>query len=141
MGKRIVCVECGKEFLFTEGEQRFYAEKGFDEPKRCKDCRDKSILKELDVRTSNYFENSHTFGAGTDVAGGLSVEHTYFVTTEDGRVVADCQEGRVDVTTDPSRVKFFSIKADAEHAAKILNKNNVVATVRVSSEHQRIRSV
>ena len=25
----IVCKDCGKEFVFTVGEQQFYAEKGF----------------------------------------------------------------------------------------------------------------
>nr|WP_281742649.1 zinc-ribbon domain containing protein [Tepidanaerobacter syntrophicus] len=39
--KTLVCKECGKEFVFTAGEQEFYAEKGFEnEPIRCKDCRD-----------------------------------------------------------------------------------------------------
>ena len=39
--KTLVCKECGKEFVFTAGEQEFYAEKGFEnEPQRCKDCRD-----------------------------------------------------------------------------------------------------
>lgn len=38
--KTIVCKDCGKEFVFTAGEQEFYAEKGFqNEPQRCKDCR------------------------------------------------------------------------------------------------------
>ena len=38
--KTIVCRECSKEFLVTEGEQAFYKEKGFDnEPVRCVDCR------------------------------------------------------------------------------------------------------
>ena len=38
--KTIVCRDCGKEFLFTEGEQAFYKEKGFDnEPVRCIECR------------------------------------------------------------------------------------------------------
>ncbi|KPU42283.1 hypothetical protein OXPF_40680 [Oxobacter pfennigii] len=38
--KTIICKDCGKEFVFTEGEQQFYAEKGFaNEPTRCKDCR------------------------------------------------------------------------------------------------------
>lgn len=27
--KTIVCKDCGKEFVFTVGEQQFYAEKGF----------------------------------------------------------------------------------------------------------------
>lgn len=38
--KTLVCKDCGKEFVFTAGEQEFYAEKGFEnEPTRCKDCR------------------------------------------------------------------------------------------------------
>ena len=39
--KTLVCKECGKEFVFTAGEQEFYAERGFqNEPQRCKPCRD-----------------------------------------------------------------------------------------------------
>lgn len=38
--KKIVCKNCGKEFEFTVGEQEFYAEKGFSEPKKCKECRE-----------------------------------------------------------------------------------------------------
>ncbi|MCR4431709.1 MAG: zinc-ribbon domain containing protein [Tepidanaerobacteraceae bacterium] len=39
--KTLVCKECGNEFVFTAGEQEFYAEKGFEnEPTRCKTCRD-----------------------------------------------------------------------------------------------------
>ncbi|MCH5161054.1 MAG: zinc-ribbon domain-containing protein [Clostridiales bacterium] len=38
--KTLTCKDCGKEFVFTAGEQEFYAEKGFtNEPKRCPDCR------------------------------------------------------------------------------------------------------
>lgn len=38
--KTLVCKECGAEFVFTAGEQEFYAEKGFEnEPQRCKSCR------------------------------------------------------------------------------------------------------
>ena len=38
--KTLVCKECGNEFVFTAGEQEFYAERGFEnEPQRCKDCR------------------------------------------------------------------------------------------------------
>ncbi len=40
--KTIKCIDCGTEFVFTAGEQAFYAEKGLtNEPKRCKPCRDK----------------------------------------------------------------------------------------------------
>ena len=39
--KTLVCKECGKEFVFTAGEQEFYAARGFqNEPQRCKACRD-----------------------------------------------------------------------------------------------------
>ena len=38
--KTIVCKDCGSEFVFTEGEQAFYAEKGFEnDPVRCPECR------------------------------------------------------------------------------------------------------
>jgi len=38
--KTLVCKDCGKDFVFTAGEQEFYAEKGFqNEPVRCKQCR------------------------------------------------------------------------------------------------------
>jgi len=38
--KTLVCVDCGKDFVFTAKEQEFYKEKGFEnEPKRCFDCR------------------------------------------------------------------------------------------------------
>jgi CxxC-x17-CxxC domain-containing protein len=38
--KTLVCKDCGNEFVFTAGEQEFFAEKGFtNEPQRCKACR------------------------------------------------------------------------------------------------------
>jgi DNA-directed RNA polymerase subunit RPC12/RpoP len=37
----LTCKDCGKTFIFTEGEQAFYAEKGFSNPVRCSDCRQK----------------------------------------------------------------------------------------------------
>ena len=37
----LVCEDCGKEFVFSAGEQEFYEAKGFvNEPQRCKACRD-----------------------------------------------------------------------------------------------------
>ncbi len=34
------CADCGKQFAFTAGEQRFYETKGFaNKPTRCPDCR------------------------------------------------------------------------------------------------------
>ncbi len=38
--KNITCKDCGKEFMFTVGEQEFFKEKGFEnDPVRCPDCR------------------------------------------------------------------------------------------------------
>ena len=38
--KELTCKDCGYSFVFTAGEQEFYAEKGFENvPTRCKDCR------------------------------------------------------------------------------------------------------
>ena len=38
--KTLKCKDCGSDFIFTEGEQTFYKEKGFEnEPQRCPDCR------------------------------------------------------------------------------------------------------
>ena len=35
--KTLVCKDCGNEFVFTAGEQEFYASRGFEnEPQRCK---------------------------------------------------------------------------------------------------------
>ncbi|MBC7105457.1 MAG: zinc-ribbon domain-containing protein, partial [Firmicutes bacterium] len=36
----LTCCECGAEFVFSAGEQAFFAEKGLThEPTRCRDCR------------------------------------------------------------------------------------------------------
>ncbi|MTI81749.1 MAG: zinc-binding protein [Firmicutes bacterium] len=38
--KTLNCRDCGEDFVFTVGEQEFYAEKGFEnEPVRCPQCR------------------------------------------------------------------------------------------------------
>ena len=36
----IVCIDCGKDFIWTSGEQLFYHDKGLQNPpKRCKTCK------------------------------------------------------------------------------------------------------
>jgi CxxC-x17-CxxC domain-containing protein len=38
--KSLTCVECGAPFIFTAGEQEFFASRGYtNEPKRCPECR------------------------------------------------------------------------------------------------------
>lgn len=36
---KLNCRECGKQFIFTEGEQEFYEQMGFSLPTRCRQCR------------------------------------------------------------------------------------------------------
>jgi CxxC-x17-CxxC domain-containing protein len=35
----LTCRDCGQNFVFTSGEQDFYATRGYSEPSRCADCR------------------------------------------------------------------------------------------------------
>lgn len=36
---KLSCKDCGNPFVWTEGEQDFYKQKGFQQPLRCTDCR------------------------------------------------------------------------------------------------------
>jgi NAD-dependent SIR2 family protein deacetylase len=49
--KQLSCIDCGKEFTFTEKDQEFYKEKGFEQPKRCWTCRKKK-------RAANQFRSN-----------------------------------------------------------------------------------
>lgn len=52
MDKVLTCKDCGKEFVFSEREQDFYKEKGFEnDPVRCPDCRK---AKKLNRRNNRY---------------------------------------------------------------------------------------
>lgn len=45
------CVDCGKDFVFTAGEQIFFREKQFEhDPKRCKNCKLKHQTSGFSVR-------------------------------------------------------------------------------------------
>ena len=57
--KTLICKDCGSEFIFTAGEQEFYAEKGFtNEPQRCKACRNarKNARGESSTGTREMFD-------------------------------------------------------------------------------------
>jgi len=56
--KNITCLECNEEFVFTAGEQEFYTEKGFTEPKKCKPCRDAAKAARFNNRNQNREEES-----------------------------------------------------------------------------------
>lgn len=57
--KTIKCVDCGTEFVFTARDQEFYAEKGFtNEPKRCRDCRNKKKAEKNGNRFNSNFNSN-----------------------------------------------------------------------------------
>ena len=37
--RNLTCRQCGRQFVFTRGEQEFYEQKGFTLPGRCPECR------------------------------------------------------------------------------------------------------
>ena len=58
--KTLTCRDCGMDFVFTAGEQQFYASKGFvNEPTRCPGC-----------RQSRKAQMSSGGGAGAGYSGG-----------------------------------------------------------------------
>lgn len=49
--KTLICADCGKEFVWTASEQKFYKEKGFDNPpKRCPEDRAAKKARMNDTR-------------------------------------------------------------------------------------------
>lgn len=50
--KTLSCKDCGEDFVFSASEQEFYEKKGFkNEPRRCKDCRDKMKKRNQERRS------------------------------------------------------------------------------------------
>jgi len=58
--KKLTCEDCGREFVFTEGEQRYFWSKGLAEPKRCKPCR---VIRRRSIVS---IEEEHNEHSGTD---------------------------------------------------------------------------
>ena len=48
--KEITCIDCGKTFIFTVGEQEFYKSKNFAFPQRCRQCAKKKRSRFLNYR-------------------------------------------------------------------------------------------
>lgn len=62
--KTLICKDCGKEFIFTAGEQEFYAEKGFEnEPVRCKECR---AAKKAAIKASRVMHDAVCANCGAE---------------------------------------------------------------------------
>jgi len=59
--KTLTCADCGQDFIFTEGEQRYFWSKGLAEPKRCKQCR---VLRRRSIVT--ILKEEHNDRKGTN---------------------------------------------------------------------------
>ena len=75
--KTITCRDCGMDFVFTSGEQEFYAQKGFtNEPTRCPSCR-QARKASGGGRSGGYGErDSYGSRGGYSSGGGSREMHT-----------------------------------------------------------------
>ena len=61
--KTLTCRDCGTQFVFTAGEQEFYAQKGFtNEPTRCPSCR--QARKQSGGRGSGGYSDRDSYSSG-----------------------------------------------------------------------------
>lgn len=57
---KIVCKDCGNEFIFEAGQQRHFDSLGFtNKPVRCPDCRKKKKDERKSRENSNYTMHNH----------------------------------------------------------------------------------
>jgi CxxC-x17-CxxC domain-containing protein len=55
----ITCSDCGQDFVFTESEQAFYADRGFTTPRRCAACRAAKKAARGDSGGGSYGDSSY----------------------------------------------------------------------------------
>lgn len=58
------CRDCQQPFVFTEGEQKFYAEKQLHNPTRCKPCRQAKKAAKEASESGGTFNPSGGFSSG-----------------------------------------------------------------------------
>lgn len=64
--KTLTCRDCNADFLFTENEQAFYKEKGFqNEPQRCPNCRAAKKQQSGDNRGGGYGYSQSSNNSGS----------------------------------------------------------------------------
>ena len=75
MDKTLTCRDCGQSFLFTEGEQEFFASRGFtNEPSRCPECRS---ARKAGRESGGGYSGGYSSGGG----GGYGRDREMFSTT------------------------------------------------------------
>ena len=72
--KTLTCRDCGMDFVFTAGEQEFYAQKGFtNEPTRCPTCRQARKASGGGRSSGGGYGSRDSYGGG----GGRGYDDSY----------------------------------------------------------------
>jgi CxxC-x17-CxxC domain-containing protein len=77
--KTLTCRDCGMDFVFTSGEQEFYAQKGFtNEPTRCPSCRQQRKASGGGRSSGSSYGDRDSYGGGRGgySSGGQREMHT-----------------------------------------------------------------
>ena len=75
--KTVRCAQCGKTFEITNGEKEFFDKKGFQLPKKCKECRgQRTYAQNPDFSSGSYNTSSYNSPASGKSGSGLC-----FITT------------------------------------------------------------
>jgi CxxC-x17-CxxC domain-containing protein len=68
--RTLTCRDCGQSFVFTVGEQEFFASRGFtNEPSRCPECR---AARKAGREGGGYSAGSGSYSTGGYSSGGYS---------------------------------------------------------------------
>lgn len=65
--KTLTCADCSQQFVFTESEQQFFADRGFTEPRRCPSCR---AARKAERDSSGRGQGSSGYGGSGYSSGG-----------------------------------------------------------------------
>jgi CxxC-x17-CxxC domain-containing protein len=67
--RTLTCRDCGREFVFTSGEQDFYTQRGFSDPQRCPECR---AQRKTQRNQGGYGSTGGGYSSGGYESGGYS---------------------------------------------------------------------
>jgi hypothetical protein len=70
--KNLTCRDCSKTFVFTAGEQAFFAERGLSDPIRCPDCRRLRKQQRAAEGMPSSMPGEPRSAGATERAGGLA---------------------------------------------------------------------
>ncbi|MDD2393558.1 MAG: zinc-ribbon domain containing protein [Eubacteriales bacterium] len=93
--KTINCKDCGANFVFTENEQAFYKEKGFEnEPQRCPECRSARKQARGGNRGNSYGRGERQMYPATCSECGVQTMVPFEPSGDKPVYCRDCYQGR-----------------------------------------------